>query len=471
MGDCPTGDFCRRFFRAPFSAADRGEFMSHAHRVLRATFLAILASLLGSAALHSPAAFAQADPALAAAPSYSVGINVKAPSLGMTPARGNGLADDTAALQAEIQYCQDHNVPLLLPSGVYKITAPLHIAIPPSVQTDKFVPIQSGIVIRGMTNHAVQPDAPTGVTILMAGAHQDCLIQIGGAASYHMVISDVSLDGGPPGLGTKHALHALYTRWSGLRLDNVQTTNVDTALAISGTPPGHTGTGGNGEYLNAYNCFIGARRCCYQNFSDSGQAYLHRFVSCAFGTSQPGGTAFEIGNSNGGCQCDFFGTSLTMAPGDARSPSYRPNVFLHDFGTNDPLNWWGGRAENVNTLIQWNGGGPGLTGRVNIEGMAFTINSGKGSLLFGGGTNCQYAFCVRSCYLSNYGKPAPIGFIYGGGGFERITFDDCDFTGWSDMTALTDSPRTILRSCRYTIGADPFFHDLVHRQVPAKAQH
>ena len=401
------------------------------------------------------------------------GVNVKAPPQGLTAALGDGKADDTAALQAEARYCQYHNVPLLFPSGVYKITAPLHISVPPADQTDKFIPIQSGIVIRGLTNAAAQAIASTGVTLLMAGQSQDALIEIDGAATRHLVISDISLNGGAPGLGTKYAIHAGYTRWSGLRLDNLQTANVDTAIAVTGaSDPSKRGrTGGNGEYLNAYNCLLMARRCCYHNSSDSGQAYLHRFISCAFETLQAGGaTAFEIGNGNGGCQCDFFGTSLTMTPGDVRAPNYRPNVFFHDFGTNDPINWWGGRAENVDTLIQWNGGGRGETGRVNIEGMAFEIDSGRGSLLFGGGTNCQYAFCMRSCYFHNYGKPAPIGFVYGGGGYERITFDDCDFSGWSDMKALTDSPRTVLRACRYTVGPDPFFRDLVHGPVPAETR-
>lgn len=439
----------------------------------------VLLSLLGVIFLP-PLAVAQTySPAVYSSAANALGVNVKAPPPGITAAKGDNAADDTAALQAQIQYCQDHNVPLLLPPGLYRITAPLRIAIPPPNQTETFVPIQSGIVIRGLTNHAVQPGlngppGTSGVTILMAGPHQDALIEIEGASSCHMVISDVSLDGGPESLGTKYGIHAGYTRWSGLRLDNIQTMNVDTAIGITGTsgtgarnPPGaYSSTGRNGENLDCYSCHLNARHCCYLNTADSGQAYLHHMFGCALTTLKPGGIAFEIGEGNLGNQCDFYGTSLTMAPGNINSPNYQPNVFFKDDGTTDPINWWGGRAENVDTVIQWRGFSVNQQGRVNIEGMAFTIASGKGALLFGGGANCQYAFCLRSCYFNYFGKPVPLGFVYGGGGLERITFDDCDFLGWSDMKALTDSPRTVLRSCRYTTGPDPRFHDLVHRQLP-----
>ncbi len=114
-------------------------------RIPRAVFFPSLLSLLGTV-LFSPPVNAQALLPTATA----MGVNVKAPPLGMTAAKGNGQADDTAALQAEIQYCQDHNVPLLLAPGVYKITSPLHISIPPDEQTAKYVPILSGIVIRGL---------------------------------------------------------------------------------------------------------------------------------------------------------------------------------------------------------------------------------------------------------------------------------------------------------------------------------
>ena len=421
-----------------------------------------LLSLLLLSLFQPLAATAQGDTAAA------VGVNVKAPPLGMTAARGDGRADDTVALQAQIRYCQDHNVPLLLPSGVYKITAPLHICVPPGDQTATFIPLQSGIVIRGLTNAALQADVRAGygtegVTIQMAGQGQDAVIEVDGAASTYMRIADITLDGGAAGLKTKYALHAGYTHWSGLRLDNVETENTNTAIAVTGTtrPEVYGSRGGNGEELDCYSCHFNSRHTAYLNTSDSGQAYLHHFFACSIWIREPGGVAFEIGNGGLGCQCDFYGTSLTMTEG---GPT--PNVFFQDDGTSDPISWWGGRAEHVDTLIKWNGGSGGQTGHVNIQGMAFPVGQGRGPLFSGGGTNCNYWFTVRSCYFENGGKPAALGFAYGGGGFERIKLDECDFIGWSDLTALVNSPHISLNDCRY-LGADRVAHDLRHQQVPA----
>jgi len=422
------------------------------------------AGLLWLLLLHPLAATAQGDASAAA-----VGVNAKAPPLGMAAARGDGRADDTAALQAQVRYCQDHNVPLLLPSGVYKITSPLHVSVPPDDQTATYIPILSGIVIRGLTNAAVDADARAGygtggVTIQMAGRGQDAVIEVDGAASIDMRIADITLDGGAAALATKYALHAGYTHWSGLRLDNVQTKNTDTAIAVTGTtrPEVYGSRGGNGEALDCYSCRFVPRHTAYLNTSDSGQAYLHRFFACSIWIRQPGGVAFEIGNGNLGCQCDFYGTSMTMTPG---GPT--PNVFFQDDGTSDPINWWGGRAEQVDTLIKWTGGSGNESAHVNIQGMAFPVSQGRGPLFSGGGTNCNYFFTVRSCYFQSGGTPAPLGFLYGGGGFEHIKLDECDFVGWSDLTALVNSPHVFLSDCRY-VGPDGVAHDLSHREAPAK---
>ena len=423
-------------------------------RIPRAVFFPSLLSLLGTV-LFSPPVNAQALLPTATA----IGVNVKAPPLGMTAAKGNGQADDTAALQAEIQYCQDHNVPLLLAPGVYKITSPLHISIPPDEQTAKYVPILSGIVIRGLTNGATQPIVSTGVTIQMAGQRQDALIEVDGGASYHMVISDLMLDGGPEKLHTKYAIHAGYTRWSALRMDNVLTEGVDTACAFTGTPHGQAPTGSNGEEFDCYSCHFNARHTAYLNSTDSGQAYLHHFFACSIWIKEPGGIAFEIGNGNLGCQCDFYGTSMTMTEGGPV-----PNVFFQDDGTTDPINWWGGRAEHVDTLIKWNGGSGNQSGHVNIQGMAFPTGQGRGPLFSGGGTNSNYWFTIRSCYFDNGGKPVPLGFTYGGGGFEHIKLDECDFMNWSDLTALVDSPHVFLSDCRY-FKSDGIAHNLRRRQA------
>ena len=50
-------------------------------------------------------------------------INVKNPPAELTPARGDGETDDTAALQAMIEYGAENNLPMIFPAGVYRVTS------------------------------------------------------------------------------------------------------------------------------------------------------------------------------------------------------------------------------------------------------------------------------------------------------------------------------------------------------------
>ncbi len=393
------------------------------------------------------------------------GINAKSPPAGMTSAKCDGTTDDTAALQAEISYCQDHSLPLLLPPGIYRLTAPLHVSLLSRLPSETGYQ-NGGFRIKGLGLSGINQTsisngivAPETATLLMNASAQKAIIQVDAGVNYYNVISDVTLDGGADSQATQYALWAPYQSWSGLRLDNVIAKGVDTDVAMTGTSslgalPGPTG--GNGEELDCYSCHFNARRQIYFNSSNSGQAYLHHFFACSCYTSLPGGVAFEIGNSNGGCQCDFYGTSLTMTAGGSV-----PNVFFQDDGTNDPINWWGGRAEQVDTIIKWNGGSGAQTGHVNIQGMSFPVGQGRGPLFSGGGTNSNYFFTLRSCYFQNNGTPVALGFTYGGGGFERIKMDECDFLGWSDLTALTGNSRTTFSDCR-SFDSSTVAHLLVH---------
>lgn len=50
-------------------------------------------------------------------------INVKNPPAGLVAAKGDGETDDTAALQAMIEYGAKNNLPMIFPAGVYRVTA------------------------------------------------------------------------------------------------------------------------------------------------------------------------------------------------------------------------------------------------------------------------------------------------------------------------------------------------------------
>lgn len=50
-------------------------------------------------------------------------INVKNPPAKLTTAKGDGETDDTAALQAMIEYGAEYNLPMIFPAGVYRVTS------------------------------------------------------------------------------------------------------------------------------------------------------------------------------------------------------------------------------------------------------------------------------------------------------------------------------------------------------------
>lgn len=49
-------------------------------------------------------------------------IDVKNPPADLTPAVGDGTTDDTSALQNIINYAADHNLPMIFPAGVYRVS-------------------------------------------------------------------------------------------------------------------------------------------------------------------------------------------------------------------------------------------------------------------------------------------------------------------------------------------------------------
>lgn len=53
---------------------------------------------------------------------YGFVINVKVPGNNLIPAKGDGSTDDTAAIQAMIAYGSSHGMPLLFPTGTYRVS-------------------------------------------------------------------------------------------------------------------------------------------------------------------------------------------------------------------------------------------------------------------------------------------------------------------------------------------------------------
>ena len=373
-----------------------------------------------------------------AAGAGAVGILTSAPSLGLTAAQGNGTTDDTAALSAMFSTAQTSMVSVLFQSGLYPISAPLLLCrlTPPEIASGFVGNIQPGFILRGLTGAAIQPIATTGNMIRMTGTGQDAILQLGQGAVYSSLIENIALDGGAAALGTKNGIHSLYDNWSGLSLVNARISGVDWDVWIDGALGG-----GNGEFVNAYNCNLSGRVGCYKNTSPLGQALIHTLTSCAGGTDN-GGTQFWVNDG----QLNVFGWSCSQAQGTL------PNVFLRlDNALSGRCNFVGGRSEHTDTLISWLGASLAQVGTVSIEGIDFAGMSGTKAFLSGGGTNCNYRFVIKRCGFGTLNPiSGPLILAINGGGNEQIVFEDCDWTGWGGGYAqLSGNSHVTLIRCRY----------------------
>ena len=364
------------------------------------------------------------------------GIISSLPGMGLTAAKGDGTTDDTAAIQGQISAAQLGFVPVLFSTGLYPLTAPLQVCRPSAYDLSSGqIGIQSGFLLRGLTAPSIQTVTTTGNMLVMTAAGQDAVLQFGKGACYGSRIESLALDGGPPSLHTLYGIHTLYDYWSGVSLVNVRIGGVDWPIWIDGALGG-----GNGEFFNLYNCNLGGRVGCYKNTAPSGQALIHTLTACSGGTDN-GGTQFWMTEG----QLNVFGWSCTQGVGSL------PNVFLRlDNSLSGRCNFVGGRCEHVDTLISWAGGSSGQAGTVSIEGIDFAGMSGTKPLLSGGGTNCNYRFTIKRCSFGTQGPiSGPLILAINGGGYEQVTFEDCDFAGWGGGYAqLSGNSHVTLIRCR-----------------------
>jgi hypothetical protein len=80
----------------------------------------------GIAVLSTDAQTAPADPQPATGPQQGM-VSVKSAVCG--PATGDGKTDDTAAINACLNYAKEHNVSVYFPSGTYRVTSPLNCTV------------------------------------------------------------------------------------------------------------------------------------------------------------------------------------------------------------------------------------------------------------------------------------------------------------------------------------------------------
>ena len=111
--------------------------------------------------------------------SQILGVSVKNPpsGFGLTAAVGNGTTDDTSALQAIGQYCLSNGIPMIMPSGIYKVTSGLSFT---QTTATKWVP---GFKIIGAGMGFAQDESLYGTLFAPTAAVTGPVISVTGAAN------------------------------------------------------------------------------------------------------------------------------------------------------------------------------------------------------------------------------------------------------------------------------------------------
>ena len=372
------------------------------------------------------------------------GIVSTAPGFGLPLAKGDGVTDDQPALQAQYDYCQAHVLPLLLPPGTYLLKLPLRVSYQDLGNTN-----QSGFVLRGLATHG-QADG-SGVCLKAGAPNMEALILIGVQATLHNEISNLTLDCGPASLGTGAGIKSRATHWSGLLLQN---------LWIAGVPQygidiESMDGGANGESLQGYNLFIYGTVAAIKNGSGAGQSTpwsLHGVsLSCGWN-----GCVLDAGS--GSANISIFGLSTTAEmPPAGQTPS---STLVISRGANQVL-IAGGRIEKIAHMVNLPGGDAGLNGHIRIQNLTFD-GTLAGAIVQCGYTNSQNSVVFEDVIFGSVAS-VPLQFDNGiSGSLDRIIFNACDFDNYSDVSAVTTSPRTTLRDCRNTPVNSPFFVPTVH---------
>ena len=270
-------------------------------------------------------------------------------------ALGNGVADDTEPLQEAIDTAIQNHTALELEPGTYRITKTLVIDTPRSE-------MPSGFILRGMTgpNRNVK-NSGNGVGIMLDDpSHINrSILRIGHAPFREITIENIGFGCTTPDNKTPYGIEFDGSRFSHTMLRNLLVAQVDTAFSI--TPV--SAPEGNGEQVDIYDSIAEYVNCFYENHN--GQAYNHHIVNCNT-TIKNGGTAFKIGTGNLGFSLDVFGFTSSFGSGPAQ------NTFLRNDGVSGILNFYGGRQEDIDTVLAYNGGSRDQTGIVQFNGMTFT---------------------------------------------------------------------------------------------------
>jgi len=253
---------------------------------------------------------------------------------------GDGVTDDTVAIQAAIDYAVANSLELKFAAKTYIITSPLLVGTTVGQSGGSFV--LSGVAPMYINNR--------GTRILLTGIGHSCIMNFRAGAFRTFQVRNMMLDcATAPALDVYAATHGIYfsqTAFSAPIFDNVRVGGARNCIYIE------AGGYANGEFIKFTNV-AGAGQKFFVMAAGSGQSFNHMFINCGYGANTSYGSpyyaAFELGDANGGYNLsieNFNGTVSGVSVGGPRT------ILINLTGSAGTIYMNGGRMEGLTTVVK-----------------------------------------------------------------------------------------------------------------------
>ena len=359
-------------------------------------------------------------------------------------ARFDDAADDSAPIQAAIDFAAATGGDVLLPPGTAKITQMLVLA---SAHGNHSGFRFAGRGKFGDSGASMRDGSGTLLKYYGAANSAEAILTIDRSLWRYTTIADLSLLAVTP-FAAKFGILFGSTEFSAHTVENVTVGFVRAAYGIT------KGSGGNGEFTYFRNCDADQVGVFFYN--NAGQAFTQRFEHCSCGLL-PGGTYFVLdvvsGISPGG---GLIVTDFDATGGGAGDPNPPTNTtLLHAGESMAPVSFSGGRIEHLTRLVELAPNWLGLN--IAIRDMDIT-------------TDCDPALPKNKvgAFITARDNPAIISVsdcsIGGAHGHEvlsidlekcrdygpTIRFERCIFGGFAELPKMTAAAKDIAATVQFT---------------------